>query len=755
MTSLTDRFRLMARMRAFERACLEGVPTREIHGEVHLGIGQEAIAAGMEGALRDDDAVVSTHRNHLHAIVKGVPLRPLLAEIFERETGLCRGRGGHMHIFDRERNFSSTGIVGSSLGVALGHAYAAWLEGTDAVAVGITGEGGTNAGVFHEVMVMAGAWRLPLIVLVENNGYAISVPIDGVSATETIAERAPAYGAWGVRVDGTDVEAVAEAFARAVERARHGEGPSLVEATCYRFQGHYEGDPDHYRPKAEKAAAYDERDPLVIARRTLTERRRRPGGARPDRRRRRGRDAGAAGRGPLRPAPCPRGRAGARVRGGRSMTEVRTRERNVSQTIADAIAIEMERDERIVVIGEDVGRMGGVFGTTRRLQELFGDKRVRDTPISELGFTGMGVGLALAGYRPLVELMFVDFIGVNLEQVYNAMAKNHYMSGGTVRMPMVLKTAGGCIGSAAQHSQTLWGLFAHLPGMRVVVPSSPYSAKGLMASALESDDPVVYIEHKGLLLLRGADFTHGRQVPDGRYTDRDRARGGRARGLGRHDRHARRQRARQPAGRRGPGGRGHRRRGHRSPERRPARRRHRRRVGRADAPPARGGRGLPELRALGRAGRARARPRRAERPRPGGAPCAARRPRPGRRHARACGGPQRDVDRRRRAEARLTLRLDEHHAVVVGGAGALGTAICRAFADAGARVSLYDLDADAAARLVASLGEGHRAGAVDVTDPRRSSASPTRQAPPTPSSTAPASRSRPSCTAPTGSSTAG
>lgn len=272
MTSLTDRFRLMARMRAFERCCLEGVPTREIHGEVHLGIGQEAIAAGMAGVLRDDDAIVSTHRNHLHAIVKGVPLRPLLAEIFERESGLCRGRGGHMHIFDPAHNFSCTGIVGSSLAVAAGYAYAAWLEGTDAVAVGISGEGGTNAGAFHEVMVMAGAWRLPLVVLVENNRYAISVPIDRVTATETIAERAPVYGAQGVCVDGTDPETVAEAFGQAVERARRGEGPTIVEATCYRFQGHYEGDTDHYRPKAEKASALEERDPLMIARRTLSER---------------------------------------------------------------------------------------------------------------------------------------------------------------------------------------------------------------------------------------------------------------------------------------------------------------------------------------------------------------------------------------------------------------------------------------------------------------------------------------------------
>jgi acetoin:2,6-dichlorophenolindophenol oxidoreductase subunit beta len=197
---------------------------------------------------------------------------------------------------------------------------------------------------------------------------------------------------------------------------------------------------------------------------------------------------------------------------------IATRNLNLSQSIAEAIALEMERDERIVVLGEDVGRLGGVFGSTRNLQKRFGDKRVRDTPIAELGFTGMGVGLAMAGYRPLVELMFVDFLGVNLEQIYNAMAKNPYMSGGSVRIPMVLKTAGGCIGSAAQHSQCLWATFAHLPGMKVVTPSCPHDAKGLMAAALDSDDPVVFIEHKGLLLLRAADFAHGGDVPEGRYT---------------------------------------------------------------------------------------------------------------------------------------------------------------------------------------------------------------------------------------------
>jgi pyruvate dehydrogenase E1 component beta subunit len=187
-------------------------------------------------------------------------------------------------------------------------------------------------------------------------------------------------------------------------------------------------------------------------------------------------------------------------------------------TISEAIRLEMERDPSILCIGEDIGRAGGVFGATRGLQEQFGKDRVLDAPIAEMGFAGMGVGLAQAGMRPLVEIMFVDFVGVCLEQMYNAAAKIPYMSGGRQRMPIVFKTAGGCIGSAAQHSQCLWGLFAHLPGFKVVAPCNPHDHKGLMAAALRSDDPVVFIEHKALLLRKGRDFRHHPDVPDGAYT---------------------------------------------------------------------------------------------------------------------------------------------------------------------------------------------------------------------------------------------
>ena len=266
-----QRYRAMLVMRQFEEACLRGSQTREIHGELHLGIGQEAVAAGMVGTLRPDDAVVSTHRNHCHGIAKGIDLEAFMAEIFERETGLCEGRGGHMHPFDLATHFSATGIVGSALPVALGYAYAHWLEGTDSIAVGVTGEGGANAGAFHECLNMAAAWKLPLVVLVENNGWAISVPAEHVMPKLDIAARASAYGAWGKKVDGVDVEVVAEAFAEAATHARSGRGPAILEATCHRFRGHYEGDHDSYRSREDRRAMREEKDPIPIARQRLLE----------------------------------------------------------------------------------------------------------------------------------------------------------------------------------------------------------------------------------------------------------------------------------------------------------------------------------------------------------------------------------------------------------------------------------------------------------------------------------------------------
>ena len=179
-----------------------------------------------------------------------------------------------------------------------------------------------------------------------------------------------------------------------------------------------------------------------------------------------------------------------------------THKLTTAKAIVEALAMEMERDERVVYLGEDVGKYGGIFSSTTGLLERFGPDRVLDTPISETAFIGLGIGAAVEGMRPVVELMFADFMGVCLDQIYNHMAKIHFESGGNVAVPMVLTmAAGGGYSDAAQHSQCLWGTFAHLPGMKVVVPSSPADAKGLMTAAIRDDNPVVYIFHKGVLGL--------------------------------------------------------------------------------------------------------------------------------------------------------------------------------------------------------------------------------------------------------------
>ena len=184
------------------------------------------------------------------------------------------------------------------------------------------------------------------------------------------------------------------------------------------------------------------------------------------------------------------------------MTTMTERKLTTQKAIAEAIAQEMERDERVFALGEDIGVYGGIFGATEGLLDTFGPERIMDTPISETGFIGAAIGAATNGLRPIAELMFVDFFGVCMDQIYNNMAKIHYFSGGNVKVPMVLMTAaGGGYSDAGQHSQTLWGTFAHLPGMKVVVPSNPYDAKGLMISAIRDDNPVLYIFHKGVLGL--------------------------------------------------------------------------------------------------------------------------------------------------------------------------------------------------------------------------------------------------------------
>lgn len=222
-----------------------------VPGEMHLAAGQEPVAVGVCAHLRDDDTVVGTHRAHHFAIAKGVPLDKLAAELFGKATGLSRGKGGHMHLFDPERNFSCSGIEGASLPPATGAALAYKKLGQDSVAVAFFGEGAANQGTFHEALNLAGLWNLPAVFICEDNRWAISVPKDKSTAIDSNADRAAAYGMPGVSVDHNDAVEVFAAAGDAIARARQGGGPTLIEVQTDRYLGHFQGDAEVYRPKGE------------------------------------------------------------------------------------------------------------------------------------------------------------------------------------------------------------------------------------------------------------------------------------------------------------------------------------------------------------------------------------------------------------------------------------------------------------------------------------------------------------------------
>jgi acetoin:2,6-dichlorophenolindophenol oxidoreductase subunit alpha len=261
--------RTMLTIRLFEQRVSREFRTGEIPGFVHMYIGEEAVAAGVCANLRDDDYVTSTHRGHGHCIAKGCNLDAMMAEIYGREDGLCKGRGGSMHIADFSRGMlGANAIVGGGIALATGAGLAADVRGSGQVAVAFFGDGAANQGVLHESLNLAAIWRLPVVYVCENNGFAESTPAAYATSVADVASRAAAYGIPGVIADGRDVLEVFAAARDAVDRARAGEGPTLLEVKTYRFMGHFEGDPEKYRDEAEKRELV-ENDALPALRETI------------------------------------------------------------------------------------------------------------------------------------------------------------------------------------------------------------------------------------------------------------------------------------------------------------------------------------------------------------------------------------------------------------------------------------------------------------------------------------------------------
>ena len=253
----------MWRIRLFEERVGQLKQGDEVHGLIHLSVGQEGVAAAICSQLRDDDAVYSGHRAHGHAIAKGAPLERVMAELMGRDAGLCRGLGGSMHLVDVEHGFmGATGVVGGSIPIALGSALAMRMRGEDSVAVVFFGDGAVQAGHFNETVNLATLWKLPLILVCENNGFAEFTPRSAHTNVERVSDVVAPYELERETVDGNDVAAVRHAFAPYLEAARAGGGPFLLECLTHRLRGHYEGDPGKYR-EALAAADWQEKDPIL------------------------------------------------------------------------------------------------------------------------------------------------------------------------------------------------------------------------------------------------------------------------------------------------------------------------------------------------------------------------------------------------------------------------------------------------------------------------------------------------------------
>ncbi len=508
--ALEGLFTTMVKIRCFDERTTELFNAGLVKGTAHSYVGEEAVATAACANLGEGDYITGTHRGHGHCIAKGASVDRMMAELMGRETGYCRGLGGSMHIADVDANIlGCNGIVAGGVPLGTGAALAEKIRHTDRVVIAFFGDGGANQGVVHEAMNLCAVWMLPMIFLCENNQYALSTSSKRTTAGESIAGRAKAYGFPGVQVNGNDVLAVYAAVRAAVARARAGAGPSLVEAVTYRWGGHsMRANLPDYRTKEEERE-WMERDPIARFGNALVEEKRAT---------------------PMRLKELEESveieldRAVEFAKQSKEPTielmeasvyaphvEVSTpepppgrREVTMGEALNEAIRGEMERDDRVFVMGEDVGLIGGIFQVTKGLRDAFGEDRVRDTPISEPTFVGAGVGAAIAGLRPIVEIQIWDFIAMTMDQIVNQAAKFRFMLGGKPTVPVVIRgPQGGGIRLAAQHSQSLEAWFVHVPGLVVIAPSNPYDAKGLLAAAIREDNPVIFLEHKALYATKG------------------------------------------------------------------------------------------------------------------------------------------------------------------------------------------------------------------------------------------------------------
>ncbi len=528
--SVGDLLRLYEEMvciRKFELVVQDHYRNGKLPGFGHLYIGEEATAVGVCAHLKPEDWITSTHRGHGHALAKGLAPRIVLAELAGKSTGCCGGRGGSMHLYAPEVGlFGTNGLVGGGIPSAVGVAISARVQGSGRIAVPFFGDGAINHGAFHESVNFAAVQNAPVVFVCENNLYATATPLHVATKNTDVASKASAYGIPGIAVDGNDVVAVWQVMREAARRARAGEGPTLIEARTYRVVGHHEGDQIYgtYRTR-EEVEAWKLRCPILSLRRRLIEEWQLATAAELDAidarldsvmleaadfaRTSPEPDPASVHRHvfaePLHP-PLPASQPGAP-----------TVKLGFLDAIRDGIAEEMRRDKNIIYLGEGIGERGGSFAHTKGLWQEFGAARVIDTPICELGFTGAAVGAAATGSRAVADLMFADFIFEAASQIVHQGGKLRYMSNNHISVPMIVRAGAGEVRHAGpHHSGTYHPVWSHIPGLIVVMPSTPADAKGLMKTAFRAGDPVIFLEHKSLFATKGDVPTGEHLVPFGK-----------------------------------------------------------------------------------------------------------------------------------------------------------------------------------------------------------------------------------------------
>ena len=509
--SLLDLYRTMQVIRQCEEQLARSHQRGLVHGACHTYVGEEAVASGVFSHLRVDDVVFSTHRGHGHALAKGLHPRELIAELYGRETGCSQGRGGSMHLFKPEIGLMGTsGIVGPCILQACGGGYTFKIKKTDRVAVACFGDGAVNNGAFHEGLNMASIWNLPVIFVCENNQFATEVPFAYASGIPDVGRRAENYGLPGHEVDGNDVLEIHRIAGDAIERARNGDGATLIECKTYRTRAHAEGMRDFTYRTREDVDEWKTRCPIQRLRKTLIEEASIDAGEL-DAIDEEIRELIAESHEFAEASDYPDGETAtnhvySQITSDSTLDEPPQGDRETTFVGATLEALDeaMARDDSIFVMGEGSGARGGNFMTTVGLFDKYGADRLCDTPICERGFIGLGGGAAMSGARPVIDFIFVDFINDGFGEIVNQIAKMQYMSSGRLKMPILLR---GCIGighsAATHHSGSYHSIYSHIPGLRVVTPSTPYDAKGLIAHALKCWDPVLFLEHRELMAMKG------------------------------------------------------------------------------------------------------------------------------------------------------------------------------------------------------------------------------------------------------------